>query len=153
MASGTSARRSVTNERGRTEPGQSSNVTGAEPVPLVRDQTFGAADRPPRPLQFDVKDILGLVQRLHSSEEHMQTRWLNALVGRIFLAVHRTRDVETFITDKLGIAPATTTRHMRILADAGLVRATLEARDRRRPFWPRHIELQAHTATPPGAYR
>jgi ArsR family transcriptional regulator len=29
----------------------------------------------------------------------------------------------TFITDKLGIAPATTTRHMRILADAGLVRA------------------------------
>jgi len=30
----------------------------------------------------------------------------------------------TFITDKLGIAPATTTRHMRILADAGFVRAT-----------------------------
>jgi DNA-binding transcriptional ArsR family regulator len=29
----------------------------------------------------------------------------------------------TFITDKLGIAPATTTRHMRILADAGFVRA------------------------------
>ncbi|RQS71652.1 transcriptional regulator [Burkholderia sp. Bp8963] len=30
----------------------------------------------------------------------------------------------TFITEKLGIAPATTTRHMRILADAGFVRAT-----------------------------
>ncbi|CAE6872062.1 ArsR/SmtB family transcription factor [Paraburkholderia domus] len=30
----------------------------------------------------------------------------------------------TFLTEKLGIAPATTTRHMRILADAGLVRAT-----------------------------
>ncbi|KVQ96645.1 ArsR/SmtB family transcription factor [Burkholderia ubonensis] len=30
----------------------------------------------------------------------------------------------TFITEKLGIAPATTTRHMQILADAGLVRAT-----------------------------
>ena len=30
----------------------------------------------------------------------------------------------TFITEKLRIAPATTTRHMRILADAGLVRAT-----------------------------
>lgn len=30
----------------------------------------------------------------------------------------------TFITEKLGFAPATTTRHMRILADAGLVRAT-----------------------------
>jgi len=30
----------------------------------------------------------------------------------------------TFLTDKLGIAPATTTRHMKILADAGFVRAT-----------------------------
>ena len=30
----------------------------------------------------------------------------------------------TFITEKLGIAPATTTRHMRVLADAGFVRAT-----------------------------
>ncbi|EMN1926230.1 helix-turn-helix transcriptional regulator [Burkholderia ambifaria] len=30
----------------------------------------------------------------------------------------------TYITEKLGIAPATTTRHMRILADAGLVQAT-----------------------------
>jgi DNA-binding transcriptional ArsR family regulator len=30
----------------------------------------------------------------------------------------------TFITEKLGVAPATTTRHMQILADAGLVRAT-----------------------------
>lgn len=29
----------------------------------------------------------------------------------------------TFITDKLGVAPATTTRHMQILADAGLVSA------------------------------
>lgn len=30
----------------------------------------------------------------------------------------------TYIAEKLGIAPATTTRHMRILADAGLVQAT-----------------------------
>jgi ArsR family transcriptional regulator len=29
----------------------------------------------------------------------------------------------SFLTDKLGIAPATTTRHMKILADAGFVRA------------------------------
>lgn len=29
----------------------------------------------------------------------------------------------TFITEKLGVAPATTTRHMQILADAGLVSA------------------------------
>jgi ArsR family transcriptional regulator len=30
----------------------------------------------------------------------------------------------SFISDKLGVAPATTTRHMQILANAGLVRAT-----------------------------
>jgi len=29
----------------------------------------------------------------------------------------------TYLTEKLGFAPATTTRHMKILADAGLVRA------------------------------
>jgi DNA-binding transcriptional ArsR family regulator len=29
-----------------------------------------------------------------------------------------------FISEKLGIAPATTTRHMQVLADAGFVRAT-----------------------------
>jgi ArsR family transcriptional regulator len=29
----------------------------------------------------------------------------------------------TFVSDKLRIAPATTTRHMKILADAGFVRA------------------------------
>jgi DNA-binding transcriptional ArsR family regulator len=30
----------------------------------------------------------------------------------------------TFITNKLGVAPATTTRHMNLLAEAGFVRAT-----------------------------
>ncbi|KAL2121898.1 hypothetical protein VTJ04DRAFT_2353 [Mycothermus thermophilus] len=60
-----------------------------------------AQDRPPTPIQFDVKNIISLVQKLHSSEEHMQTRWLNALIGRVFLAVHRTQDVENFIRQKL----------------------------------------------------
>ncbi len=55
-------------------------------------------------------------------------RWLKQPKHHFPAQVHA--DIEkvgvccTFITDKLGIAPATTTRHMRILADAGFVRAT-----------------------------
>ena len=52
---------------------------------------------PPIPLQYDVKDIITLVQKLHSSEEHLQTRWVNAIIGRIFLALYKTSEVENFI--------------------------------------------------------
>ena len=55
----------------------------------------------PTPLQFDVKHIIELVQRLHSSEEHMQIRWFNAMLGRIFLGIYKTPDVENFIRAKI----------------------------------------------------
>jgi hypothetical protein len=41
------------------------------------------------------------VQKLHSSEEHLQTRWLNALVGRLFLAMYKTPEMEHFVRRKL----------------------------------------------------
>lgn len=55
----------------------------------------------PKPLQFDVKHIIDLVQRLHSSEDHMQIRWFNAILGRIFLGIYKTSDVENFIRAKI----------------------------------------------------
>lgn len=55
----------------------------------------------PFPQDFDVKHIVMLVQKLHSSEEHLQTRWLNAFVGRMFLAMYRTPELERFIRNKL----------------------------------------------------
>ena len=58
-------------------------------------------DPPPQVQHFEVKDIISLVQRLHSSEEHLQTRWLNALVGRLFLALYKTRTVEDFVRMKI----------------------------------------------------
>ncbi|KAL3420171.1 PH domain-containing protein [Phlyctema vagabunda] len=58
-------------------------------------------DNPPIPLQYDVKDIITLVQRLHSSEEHLQTRWINAFIGRIFLALYKTPEVENHIRAKI----------------------------------------------------
>ncbi|KAK5651297.1 hypothetical protein OQA88_12641 [Cercophora sp. LCS_1] len=66
-----------------------------------QEQSFSTEKRAPSPIQFDVKNIISLVQKLHSSEEHMQTRWLNAMIGRIFLGIHQTKDVENFIREKL----------------------------------------------------
>ncbi|CAL8576215.1 hypothetical protein XPA_002106 [Xanthoria parietina] len=61
----------------------------------------GDAGSPPRPQYFDTKDIILLVQQLHSSEEQLQTRWINALVGRLFLAMYKTPEVEAFIRNKI----------------------------------------------------
>ncbi|KAL5604415.1 hypothetical protein BROUX41_002387 [Berkeleyomyces rouxiae] len=68
---------------------------------LLRNQehTFGDASKhmPPPPQQFEVKDIISLVQKLHSSEDHFQTRWLNAFLGRIFLGIYKTEDLKDYI--------------------------------------------------------
>ena len=60
-----------------------------------------APDSPPRPQQFDVKHMVTLVKKLHSSEEHLQTRWINGLIGRLFLALYKTEQVEDFIRRKI----------------------------------------------------
>ncbi|KAF7159885.1 hypothetical protein CNMCM6106_007311 [Aspergillus hiratsukae] len=56
---------------------------------------------PPKHQQFDLKHIVTLVQRLHSSEEQLQTRWINAVLGRLFLALYKTPDVEEFLRQKI----------------------------------------------------
>ena len=60
-----------------------------------------APDNPPRPQQYETKHIINLVQKLHSSEEHLQTRWINGLVGRLFLALYKTPLLEDFIRKKI----------------------------------------------------
>ena len=64
----------------------------------VRPNTRGSS---PRPQQYEVKDIITLVQKLHSSEEQLQTRWINALIGRGFLALYKTQAVEDLIREKI----------------------------------------------------
>lgn len=56
---------------------------------------------PPTPLQYDPAHLIGLVQQLHSSEEHLQTRWLNAVLGRLFLAIYKTPEVGNFFKSKI----------------------------------------------------
>lgn len=62
---------------------------------------WDTADRPPKTQDFDVKHIVSLVQRLHSSEEQLQTRWINAFFGRLFLALYRTPELEEFVRAKI----------------------------------------------------
>ncbi|KAG8534241.1 uncharacterized protein KY384_001085 [Bacidia gigantensis] len=70
---------------------------------LLKNQEVksNARDNPPRPLQYDPRHIIGLVQKLHSSEEQLETRWVNALVGRLYLALYKTAVVEEFIYKKI----------------------------------------------------
>ena len=66
-----------------------------------QDTMPDALDNPPRPQQYETDHIIGLVQKLYSSEEHLQTRWINGLIGRLFLALYKTRATEDFIRKKI----------------------------------------------------
>ena len=70
---------------------------------LLRNQDVGRepSDRTSRPTQFDPSHVIGLVKRLHSSEEQLQTRWFNGLIGRLFLAIYRNADTEDFVRKKI----------------------------------------------------
>ncbi|KAB8068411.1 hypothetical protein BDV29DRAFT_184548 [Aspergillus leporis] len=66
-----------------------------------QSRMWNSPDAPPKHQPFDVKHIVTLVQRLHSSEEQLQTRWINAVLGRVFLALYRTPVMEDFIRKKI----------------------------------------------------
>ncbi|KAJ5198327.1 uncharacterized protein N7498_007444 [Penicillium cinerascens] len=70
---------------------------------MLQNQTklWSSADRPPKQQDFEVKHIVSLVQRLHSSEEQLQTRWINAFFGRLFLALYQTPQLEEFVRSKI----------------------------------------------------
>ena len=66
---------------------QENNAENAQQLPLVE--------------HFEVRHIISLVQRLHSSEEQLQTRWINALIGRLFLGIYKTEEAEDFVRMKI----------------------------------------------------
>jgi hypothetical protein len=66
-----------------------------------QEKLLGPSANIPAPETFDAQHIVTLVQKLHSSEEHLQTRWLNAMIGRLFLSLYKTPEMETFIREKL----------------------------------------------------
>ncbi|KAJ5233702.1 uncharacterized protein N7469_005468 [Penicillium citrinum] len=66
-----------------------------------QSKLWKSKDRPPKRQNFDIKHVVSLVQRLHSSEEQLQTRWINAFFGRLFLALYRTPEMEEFVRGKI----------------------------------------------------
>lgn len=68
---------------------------------MLNNMQKSSGDKPASPQEFETNHIITLVQRLHSSEEQLQTRWLNALLGRLFLAVYKTPELEAHIRQKL----------------------------------------------------
>lgn len=72
-------------------------------IALVKHQEKTPEDPavPPRPLRYRQKDIISLVQRLHSSEDHLQMNWVNGLLGRVFLSIYRTPEIEEFFRSKI----------------------------------------------------
>ncbi|KAJ9636914.1 uncharacterized protein PV06_08253 [Exophiala oligosperma] len=68
---------------------------------LLKNQEKTVGEDLPVAQEFDVQHIVNLVQKLHSSEEQLQTRWLNAMIGRLFLAMYKTPELENFIRTKL----------------------------------------------------
>jgi len=55
----------------------------------------------PTSRKFDTEDMIKLIRTLHLSEENLQTRWLNALIGRVFLALYKTPETERIIRAKI----------------------------------------------------
>ncbi|KAK7515797.1 putative integral membrane protein conserved region-domain-containing protein [Phyllosticta citriasiana] len=68
---------------------------------LLRNQGYHEGQSGIAPIGFDQSHMIKLVQQLHSSEDNLQTRWANAVVGRLFLAMYRTSIVENFIREKI----------------------------------------------------
>ncbi len=65
------------------------------------DGDLSGAQKPPSAQRFEVTDMISLLQRLHSSEEKKHTRWINAMAGRLFLALYKTSEIEQFVRSKL----------------------------------------------------
>lgn len=64
-------------------------TTGSQKSLSPKDPTLAAI-----PAHFDPHHMFSLIQTIHSTDAQLQTRWLNALIGRIFLATYQTKHME-----------------------------------------------------------
>jgi hypothetical protein len=74
----------------------SKTITGSTKSLNQTDPTIAAITARPAPAH-----VFSLIQSIHSSDAQLQTRWLNALIGRIFLGVYQTRHVEELCIKKI----------------------------------------------------
>lgn len=52
-------------------------------------------------LHFKTPDMINLIQTLYSSEGQFQTKWLNAIIGRIFLGLQKTETLKNYLQMKI----------------------------------------------------
>jgi len=52
-------------------------------------------------IKFNTDDIILLVKQLHTSDSDNHSKWLNALIGRIFLSIYKTDDIKKLIITKI----------------------------------------------------
>lgn len=52
-------------------------------------------------LHFKTKNMIDLIQTLYSNEGQLQTKWLNGLLGRMFLGLQQTEVLKNYIHEKL----------------------------------------------------
>ncbi|TLD25716.1 hypothetical protein E2P81_ATG09373 [Venturia nashicola] len=66
-----------------------------------QDHISGAMRRSPEVLHFETDHVIKLVQQLHASGENLQTRWINALIGRLFLSLYKTHELQELVHTKI----------------------------------------------------
>ncbi|KAG7194856.1 uncharacterized protein KQ657_003960 [Scheffersomyces spartinae] len=52
-------------------------------------------------MHFETRNMINLIQTLYSSEGHLQTKWLNAMIGRLFLAFQKTDVLKEFLIQRI----------------------------------------------------
>ncbi|ORY04341.1 hypothetical protein K493DRAFT_205907, partial [Basidiobolus meristosporus CBS 931.73] len=50
---------------------------------------------------FDHAAIYHLIRTVHSDEHHLQTQWLNAFLGRLFLSIYKTQSIKDYFIRKI----------------------------------------------------
>nr|QOE88724.1 PH domain-containing protein [Phyllosticta citriasiana] len=68
---------------------------------LLRSQNQQNRNAAAPSVHFDQGHMVKLIQQLHSQEDDFHSRWANALIGRLFLALYKTNHIETFIREKI----------------------------------------------------
>ncbi|KAJ1969732.1 hypothetical protein IWQ62_000434 [Dispira parvispora] len=67
------------------------------------DQEWGTSDQadPFFPLGFDQHALQDIHRTIQADDPHIQTQWLNAVIGRVFLSVYRTDMMKQYFINKI----------------------------------------------------
>ncbi|TID16688.1 hypothetical protein CANINC_004140 [Pichia inconspicua] len=79
-------------------------ATSSENIPEVDKEKFQSLLDPTimaKTLHFYTADMLELIETINSTEHQIHMKWLNALIGRLFLATYQTESFKAAFADKI----------------------------------------------------